>query len=141
MIRFSLICDQLHEFEGWFRNNEDFEVQSARALVQCPVCHSSKIGKALMAPALTTGRTKDKIAAKLGENQRKILLELQEVARKVKANADYVGDKFAQEARKIHDGEVPERGIYGEATREEITELVDDGIGVMPLPVLPEDYN
>lgn len=141
MIRFSLHCDQLHDFEGWFRNNEDFENQTARGLVQCPVCFSAKVSKALMAPSVTTGRTKEKIAATMGEAQRKLLDEMRELSRKVKENADYVGDRFAEEARKIHHGETAERGIYGEATRDEITSLVEDGVEIMPLPHLPEDYN
>lgn len=141
MMRFSLHCDQHHEFEGWFRNNEDFDAQSDRGLVQCPVCHSAKVTKALMVPSVTTGRTKEKIAATMGEAQRKLLDEMRELSRKVKENADYVGDRFAEEARKIHHGETAERGIYGEATRDEITSLVKDGVEIMPLPVLPEDYN
>ena len=141
MMRFSLHCDQSHEFEGWFRNNEDFDNQTARGLVQCPVCHSPNVNKALMAPSVTTGRTKEKIAATMGEAQRKLLDEMREISRKVKENADYVGDRFAEEARKIHNGEVAERGIYGEATRDEVTSLVEDGVEILPLPVLPEDYN
>lgn len=141
MMRFSLHCDQSHEFEGRFRNNEDFDSQTARGLVQCPVCHSPKVTKALMAPSVTTGRTKEKIAATMGEAQRKLLDEMREISRKVKENADYVGDRFAEEARKIHHGETEERGIYGEATQQEISSLVEDGVEVMPLPVLTEDYN
>lgn len=94
-----------------------------------------------MAPAVTTGRTKEKISAAMGEAQRKLLDEMRELSRKVKENADYVGDRFAEEARKIHHGETAERGIYGEATQDEITSLVEDGVEIMPLPVLPEDYN
>ncbi|WP_439271192.1 DUF1178 family protein [Pseudochrobactrum sp. HB0163] len=141
MMRFSLHCDQLHEFEGWFRNNEDFDNQTARGLVQCPVCHSSKVSKALMAPSVSTGRKREKIAATMGEAQHKLLQEMRELSRKVKENADYVGDRFAEEARRIHYGEAQKRGIYGEATREEVTSLVEDGVEIMPLPVLPEDYN
>lgn len=141
MIRFSLHCGSSHDFEGWFRNNEDFDAQIARNLVQCPVCHSANVTKALMAPSVSTGRSQEKIAAAMGEAQQKILAEMRELSRKVKENADYVGDKFAEEARKIHHGEAETRGIYGEATRDEITSLVDDGVEIMPLPVLPEDYN
>lgn len=141
MMRFSLHCDQSHDFEGWFRNNEDFESQTLRGLVQCPVCHSPKVSKALMAPSVSTGRTKEKIASTMGDVQRKLLNEMREISRKVKENADYVGDRFAEEARKIHHGETAIRGIYGEATRDEITTLVEDGVEIMPLPVLPEDYN
>lgn len=141
MIRFALQCDQAHEFEGWFRSNADFEQQSARQLVQCPVCHSAQVSKALMAPSVSTSRIKEKIAVGMGEAQQKLMQELREASRKVRENADYVGDKFADEARKIHFGEVEERGIYGEATRDEVTSLLEDGVEILPLPVLPDDYN
>lgn len=141
MMRFSLHCDQFHEFEGWFRNNEDFDSQTARGLVLCPVCHSPKVAKALMAPCVSTARKKEKIASAMGEAQRKLLDEMRDLSRKVKENADYVGDRFAEEARKIHHGETEQRGIYGEATKEEVTSLVEEGVEIMPLPVLPEDRN
>lgn len=141
MIRFALQCDQAHEFEGWFRSNADFEQQSARQLVQCPACHSAQVSKALMAPSVSTSRIKEKIAVGMGEAQQKLMQELREVSRKVRENADYVGDKFADEARKIHFGEAVERGIYGEATRDEVTSLLEDGVEILPLPVLPDDYN
>jgi len=141
MIHFTLLCEQEHEFEGWFRNNEDFEAQTARNLVSCPVCGSLKVGKALMAPSVSTSRAKEKIAVGMGEAQRKIIEQMRELSRKVRENADYVGDKFAEEARKIHFGETDPRGIYGEASREEVTSLVEEGIEIMPLPVFPEDRN
>ncbi|MGH6763914.1 MAG: DUF1178 family protein [Phyllobacterium sp.] len=137
MIRFALHCDQSHEFEGWFRNNEDFDRQHAKKLVSCPVCGSHKVGKALMAPSVSTGRQKEKIAVAMNQ----MASELREMTRKIRENSDYVGDKFAEEARKIHFGEADARGIYGEATVEEVKELVDDGVDVMPLPVLPDDRN
>ncbi|KXF79391.1 hypothetical protein ATN84_06695 [Paramesorhizobium deserti] len=141
MIHFTLLCDQEHEFEGWFRNNEDYESQTARNLVSCPVCGSPKVGKALMAPSVSTSRTKEKIAVGMGEAERKLIEQMRELSQKVRENADYVGDKFAEEARKIHFGETDPRGIYGEATREEVTSLVEDGVEIMPLPVFPEDRN
>lgn len=141
MIRFSLHCENGHEFEGWFRDNADFDKQSERDLVSCPVCNSLKVQKALMAPAVTTSRTKEKIAVAQGEMQQKLLQEMRDLSKKVRENADYVGDKFADEARKIHFGETEERGIYGEATREEVTSLLEDGVEVMPLPTFPEDQN
>lgn len=141
MIRFSLHCDHDHDFEGWFRDNGDFDRQAERGLVTCPVCGSLNVGKALMAPAVSTARVKEKIATGLGNAQRKIIEEMREMTRKVRENADYVGDKFAEEARKIHFGEAETRGIYGEATRDDVSSLIDDGIEVMPLPVLPEDTN
>ncbi|RCS22487.1 DUF1178 family protein [Phyllobacterium salinisoli] len=141
MIHFTLHCDQEHEFEGWFRNNEDFDAQKTRELVSCPVCGSLKVEKALMAPSVSTSRAKEKIAVGMGEAQRKLIEEMRELSRKVRENADYVGDKFAEEARKIHFGEADSRGIYGEATREEVTTLVEDGVAIMPLPQFPEDRN
>jgi hypothetical protein len=137
MIRFSLHCERDHDFEGWFRSNDDFDAQTAKGLVSCPSCGSHKIGKALMAPSVSTGRQKEKIAIAMSQMAK----EMKEMAKKVRENADYVGPEFAEEARKIHFGEVEQRGIYGEATREEVEALVDDGIDVMPLPVFPEDGN
>ncbi|PYE88913.1 DUF1178 family protein [Phyllobacterium leguminum] len=141
MIRFSLHCDKDHEFEGWFRNNEDFDRQAKRGLVSCPVCDSQSVEKALMAPSVSTASAKEKIAVGMGEAQRALIEQMRELSRKVRDNADYVGDKFAEEARKIHFGETDPRGIYGEATQEEVTALVDEGVEIMPLPVFPEDRN
>lgn len=141
MIRFSLCCDNDHDFDGWFRNGEDFDVQNRRGLVSCPVCHSSKVEKALMAPAVSTGRKRDKVALAMGDEQRKALAKLKALADEARKNSDYVGDRFADEARKIHFGEVEPRGIYGEATQEEARDLLDDGVEFMPLPVFPDDRN
>ena len=141
MIRFSLTCDNDHAFDGWFRNGEDFDAQKARGLVSCPVCHSARVGKALMAPAVSTGRRQDKVALALGEEQRKALAKLKAIAEEAKKNADYVGDKFAEEARRIHFGEVEPRGIYGEASAEEARGLVEDGVEFVPLPGFPDDVN
>jgi hypothetical protein len=137
MIHFSLHCDNDHDFEGWFRSNDDFDAQVEKRLVTCPVCGSHKVEKALMAPSVTTGRQKEKIAVAMS----KMVSELKEMAQKVRENADYVGNDFAEEARKIHFGEAKQRGIYGEATGEEVKSLLDDGVDVMPLPVFPEEHN
>lgn len=141
MIRFSLVCDNTHEFEGWFRSNEDFDSQVKRGLVDCPSCGSHKVGKALMAPAVSTGRKQQKVALAMGEAQKEAMAQLKAMAEKIRENADYVGDKFAEEARKIHFGETDPRGIYGEATLEEAKSLADDGVSFMPVPVFPEDRN
>ncbi|MDR6631242.1 hypothetical protein J2X72_000013 [Phyllobacterium sp. 1468] len=137
MIHFSLHCDDDHEFEGWFRSNDDFDTQVEKQLLSCPVCGSHKVDKALMAPSVAVGRQKEKIAIAMS----KMASELREMARKVRENSDYVGNEFAEEARKIHFGEAEKRGIYGEATRDEVEALVDDGVDVMPLPVFPDDHN
>jgi len=141
LIRFSLTCETGHEFEGWFRNNDDFDRQARRGLVDCPSCGSRKVGKALMAPAVSTARDRDKVRLAMGEEQKKALAQMKAMADKIRENADYVGDKFAEEARKIHFGETDPRGIYGEATLEEAKGLAEDGVSFMPIPVFPEDRN
>jgi hypothetical protein len=141
LIRFSLICDRDHEFEAWFRNNDDFDRQKKRGFVECPSCGSNKVGKALMAPAVSTGRKREKIALAMNEMQKKAMAEMKALSDKMRENADYVGDRFAEEARKIHFGETEQRGIYGEATLDEAKELAEDGVSFMPVPVFPEDRN
>ena len=141
MIRFSLVCDNAHEFDGWFRNGDEFDLQKKRGLVSCPTCHSGKVEKALMAPAVSTARKRETIAVAMGEAQKQAIAKLRELAAEVRSNADYVGDKFAEEARKIHFGETEARGIYGEASVEEARGLFEDGVEFMPLPVFPEDQN
>jgi hypothetical protein len=141
MIRFSLHCDHGHEFEGWFRDNADFARQAERKLVSCPVCNSPEVQKSLMAPAVSTSRSKEQVAIAMGEAQKQVLQQMRELSRAVRENADYVGDQFAEEARKIHFGETEARGIYGEASKEDVHSLIEDGVDVMPLPVFPEDKN
>ncbi|MEO3389342.1 DUF1178 family protein [Mesorhizobium sp. CAU 1741] len=141
MIRYTLICDAEHEFDGWFRNGDDFDLQKKRGFVSCPVCHSAKVDKALMAPAVSTTRKQEKVAFAMGEQQRKALAQLKALADEARSSADYVGEKFAEEARRIHFGETEARGIYGEATLEEARSLVEDGVEFMPLPVFPDDQN
>ncbi|WP_048645136.1 DUF1178 family protein [Nitratireductor soli] len=141
MISFNLICEHAHPFEAWFRNSADFDSQKERLLVACPQCGSHSVEKALMAPAVSTSRRKAQVALALGEEQKKALTQLKELSKKVRENADYVGDKFAEEARKIHFGETDARGIYGEASVDEAKALVEDGVEFMPLPVFPDDQN
>jgi hypothetical protein len=141
MIRFSLACDHDHDFDAWFRNNDDFDKQQKRGLVSCPVCGSSKVEKALMAPSVQTARKREKVALSIGAEQKQLMGKLKELTDKLKENADYVGDKFPEEARKIHFGEADPRGIYGEASREEVKELLEDGVEIMPLPTIPDDTN
>ena len=94
-----------------------------------------------MAPAVSTGRSREKIALAMGEAQKQAMAQLKALSEKMRENADYVGDKFAEEARKIHFGETDPRGIYGEATTEEARDLIEDGVEFMPIPVFPEDRN
>ncbi|MGE3364580.1 MAG: DUF1178 family protein [Rhizobiaceae bacterium] len=141
MIRFSLHCDQAHEFEGWFRSNDDYDTQRKRGFVECPACGSNKVGKALMAPAVSTSRKQEKMALAMGAEQRRMMSEIKALTDKMKEGAENVGDKFAEEARKIHFGETEARGIYGEASPDEVKGLAEDGVPFMPIPVLPEDRN
>ncbi len=133
MIKYSLICESEHEFEGWFRDSADFTVQSDQGLLECPLCGAPEVRKAVMAPAVAKRRPSDGSATKSA-----FLREMAEAAGRarkyVENNFDYVGDKFPEEARKIHYGETDPRGIYGEATGREVKELVDEGVSVAPLP-------
>jgi hypothetical protein len=141
VINYSLVCANDHKFDAWFRNAGAYEDQHKRGIVTCPMCNSGNVGKALMAPSLSRAGS-DKIALSIGHPQHAQLRDAMVALRnKVTSEADYVGDKFAEEARKIHFKEVDPRGIYGEATREEITALVEDGVDFMPLPTLPEEHN
>jgi hypothetical protein len=141
LIRFSLICEHDHEFEAWFRSNDDFDKQKKRGFVECPDCGSHKVQKALMAPAVSTSKKQEKVALAMGEAQRKAMDELKALSKKMRENSDYVGDKFAEEARKIHFGETDARSIYGEATLDEAKGLADDGVSFLPMPVFPDDRN
>jgi len=141
VIHYSLVCDNDHKFDAWFRSAEAFDEQSSRGIVTCPVCNSPKTGKGLMAPSVARS-TSEKVAVSIGHPQQQQLREaLRALRNKVTTEADYVGDRFADEARKIHFKEVDPRGIYGEATREEVASLIEDGVDFMPLPSIPEEHN
>jgi len=137
VIHFNLCCAHAHRFDGWFRSNEDFEKQSKTGLVSCPICGSTEVEKALMTPAIAIGKEPEL----LPESKREFWQRWQEVARKIRDNADDVGKDFAEQARKIHFGEVKPRAIYGEADKSEIVSLLEDGVEILPLPPLPEDQN
>ncbi|WP_157018844.1 DUF1178 family protein [Mesorhizobium xinjiangense] len=141
MIRFALHCEKGHEFEAWFRNNDDYDTQAKRGLVGCPNCGSVKVGKALMAPSVASSKKKEQVALAGNQEQRRIVAQLKEMTEKLRASADYVGDKFAEEARRIHYGETEARGIYGEATVDEAKGLMEDGVEFIPLPNIPDDHN
>ena len=141
MIRFALVCDHDHEFEGWFGGNDDFETQSKKAMIACPVCGSTAVAKALMAPSVSTSKEKREVAVAAGTKQAELMRKMQELAREVRASSENVGERFAEEARKIHYGETDPRGIYGKASGEEVKGLIDEGVGVLPLPDLPEEQN
>ena len=140
-IRFSLVCEHGHEFEGWFRSGGDFEAQNGRRLVQCAVCGSQSISKALMAPAVSTARAREKMLGTGAAETAAAMMKLRELAKEAIAGCEDVGDRFAEEARKIHYGEADNRGIKGEADLEEVAELLDEGIVILPVPVFPDDRN
>lgn len=140
MIHYSLVCESKHAFEGWFASAAAYDTQVERGIVTCRVCNSTKVEKALMAPAVSRGNEKLELSA--GPQQKAQMMELMKAfRRKVMEEADYVGDKFAEEARKMHFSEIEARGIYGEATRDEVASLLEEGVDFMPLPNLPEEHN
>lgn len=141
MIHYSLVCANEHRFDAWFKSAAAYDQQHRRGIVTCPICGSDGVAKALMAPSVTRSGS-DKVALSAGHPQHAQLREAMIALRnKVTSEAENVGDKFAEEARKIHFKEVAPRGIYGEATREEVAGLVEDGVDFMPLPNLPEEHN
>jgi hypothetical protein len=136
MIRYALSCAAGHEFEGWFSSSEDYDAQSVRRLIACPVCDSHEVRKQIMAPALATGPHREFAAGEPA--MRAMMMEaLGRIRRHVEANFDYVGDRFADEARAIHEGKAEDRGIYGQATPSEVKGLVEDGVPIAPLPPEP----
>ncbi|MCM2404280.1 DUF1178 family protein [Rhizobium sp. S153] len=142
MIRYSLICENAHDFEGWFSESADFDRQKASGFLACPVCGSLDISKVLMAPSVSTARHKEKIGAlAVNEAQKEVAAKLKEVIASIRANSEDVGERFPEEARKIHYGETEVRGIIGQASLNEVKSLIDEGIEIAPLPMLPDDTN
>jgi hypothetical protein len=133
LIVYSLSCAKGHAFEGWFASSPAFDEQEAGGKLVCPVCNTRKVVKAPMAPALSPAVGKQKSAPAPGE-LRKMRQFMTGLRKYVEENAENVGRKFPEEARKIHYGEIEERQIYGEATLEEAKELVEEGVDVAPLP-------
>jgi hypothetical protein len=163
MIRYALACDQGHNFESWFQNSAAYDKQVKRGLVTCPACGSPKVEKALMAPRLSGVKKRrssppqeaptaapDASAplpeapapvAMMSPQEREFRTKLKELRDHLTQNADYVGPKFPEEARKMHYGEIDHRSIYGEASPDQAKELHEEGIEFHPLPVLPEERN
>ncbi len=129
MIRYDLKCANGDEFDAWFGSIADYDKQAASGLIECPHCGSKHVEKAPMAPAVRTSRKKE------AQKERPVAMAMAKKVREhIKDNFDYVGDKFADEARKMHTGESDERAIWGEATPEEARELAEEGIPASPLP-------
>ena len=161
MIRYNLRCEKGHAFESWFQSSAAYESQEKRRLVSCPVCGSDKIEKAIMAPRIVGKKGRERgepapvpatpapaeapaVAAStplMMAQERELRAKLKELRDHIVKNADNVGERFPNEARKMHYGDIEHRPIYGEASPDEARALIDEGVEVSPLPVLPEDRN
>lgn len=147
MIHYDLICDHGHEFDGWFRDSAAYDAQVKGGLVVCTLCGSDTVEKQIMAPGIPAkSNTKPDgpqkmMAGPLDPRMQSMMQMMREVRKNVEANSEYVGDRFAEEARKIHYAETEKRGIYGEATADDTKALIEEGIEIHPLPRLPEDSN
>jgi hypothetical protein len=160
VIRYSLVCERRHAFESWFASSAAYDKQVARGLVACPTCGSPQVEKAIMAPALGRGVKKKGAAretpaeaapaeaapeaapvAMISEHERELRTKLKELRDHLVKNADNVGRKFPEEARRMHYGEIDHRSIYGEASPEDAKALHEEGIEFHPLPRLPDERN
>jgi hypothetical protein len=157
MIRYTLVCERQHNFESWFANSAAYDKQVKRGLVACPICGSIKVDKAIMAPRL--GRSGKPIdmpqapppaaahaeapapVAMMSSQEREFRGKLKELRDHLTRNAENVGRKFPEEARKMHYGEIEHRSIFGEASPQEAKDLHEEGIEFHPLPVLPDERN
>ena len=156
MIRYNLRCERGHAFESWFQSSDIYETQEKRQLVNCPSCGSAKVERAIMAPRIVSGKSRDRAAPApapsaeattpastplMMAQDHELRAKLRELRDHIVKNADNVGERFPVEARKMHYGDIEHRPIYGEASPEEARSLLDEGVEVSPLPVLPDDRN
>ena len=137
MIRYALVCDHEHEFEGWFGSSSDFDEQQGGGVLRCPMCNTAGVRKQIMAPAVAG--TKRTLTSDLppAKSQAMMMEAMGRLRQHVEDNFDDMGDAFAAEARAIHEGKAEDRGIYGQATPKEVRELVEDGVPIAPLPPEP----
>jgi hypothetical protein len=157
MIRYALICEKGHDFESWFQDSAAYDKQAKRGLVTCPQCGSPKVEKAIMAPRLSSS-TKRKVRAEapppaapaapekapvamISPQEQEFRTKLKELREHLTKNADDVGQKFPEEARKMHYGETEHRSIYGVASPDDAKDLAEEGIEFHPLPILPDERN
>ncbi|WMT74746.1 DUF1178 family protein [Bradyrhizobium sp. Ash2021] len=159
MIRYNLRCERGHTFESWFQSSSAYETQEKRKLVNCPACGSAKVERAIMAPQIVSKKGRESAAPAapadvaatevaapgstplLMAQERELRAKIKELRDHIVKNADNVGERFPNEARKMHYGDIEHRPIYGEASPEEARALIDEGVEVSPLPVLPDDRN
>lgn len=145
MIKYSLVCDKEHDFDGWFGSSDDYEKQRKRGFVECPMCGSKKVSKALMRPGVA-GTKKSAFVPQdttsiASQMPQEVVSKIREIKKHIEQNSENVGDKFPEEALKIHYGEAEKRGIYGKASLEEAVGLAEEGVSVVPIPDLPEEKN
>ena len=138
MIKYALACEHEHTFEGWFGSSSDYDDQLAGGLLECPVCGTRAVRKQIMAPAVAGTKAQGEPEAR-AKARAMMMQAVRQVRAHVEDNFDYMGDRFADEARAIHEGRSEERGIYGEATPAEVRALVEDGVPVAPLPRKPPE--
>lgn len=159
MIKYALVCDNAHEFESWFADSAAFDKQAKRKLVACPVCDSIKVEKAIMAPRIAPKKGRMPIempapaaapeapastptpVAMVSPQEQEFRAKLKELRDHLVKNAENVGAKFPEEARKMHYGETEHRSIYGVASPEEAKDMIEEGIECHPLPALPDERN
>jgi hypothetical protein len=156
MIHYTLRCERGHAFESWFQSSSAYEAQEKRKLVNCPVCGSAKVERAIMAPQIVSKRGREDAAPApaattdvtapastplMMAQERELRAKIKELRDHIVKNADNVGERFPNEARKMHYGDIEHRPIYGEATPDEARSLIEEGVEVSPLPVLPDDRN
>ena len=158
MIRYTLVCERRHDFDSWFASSSAYDKQAKRGLVACPLCGSTKVEKAIMAPRIVRSETPfdrpqtpevpaqppveaPAPVAMISPQEREVRTKLKELRDHLTKNAENVGRKFPDQARKMHYGEIEHRSIYGEASPQEAKELHDEGIEFHPLPVLPDERN
>jgi hypothetical protein len=156
MIRYNLRCERGHAFESWFQSSSAYEQQEKRKLVNCPACGSAKVERAIMAPQIVSKKGRDSAAPApatatdatapastplMMAQERELRAKLRELRDHIVKNADNVGERFPNEARKMHYGDIEHRPIYGEASPDEARSLIEEGVEVSPLPVLPDDRN
>ena len=158
MIRYNLRCEKGHSFESWFQSSTAYESQEKRKLVSCPACGSVKVERAIMAPQIVSKKGRDAAMSAPSEastaeaaaqtptpllmaQEMELRAKIKELRDHIVKNADNVGERFPNEARKMHYGDIEHRPIYGEASPEEARSLIEEGVEVSPLPVLPDDRN
>ncbi len=156
MIRYALSCNKGHSFESWFQDSGAYDKQAQRGLVSCPQCGSVKVEKAIMAPRVAGTRKRsdsretlmapeatpaEQLVAMMSPQEQEFRTKLKELREHITKNADDVGQKFPEEARKMHYGETEHRSIYGVATPDDARELAEEGIAFSPIPILPDERN